>query len=167
MSRARVSWLKAKWAVRHMDLAEAAGWWCLVCRRIFASPDRPAHISFSMWSDESRNRFGGALDYSRSPYYSQFTDLRRIVCDDQLQQPGVLQGRSRRSLPAYRGPAWLYLGNQWDWVATSSAVTPLTPPIMAGNGDNKALDSTMAGTIGKTIVFKSSRASRSSIGRPL
>eukprot|EP00775_Hariotina_reticulata_P007265 gene7265-7478_t len=80
----------------------------LVIRRIFASPDRPAHISFSMWSDESRNRFGGALDYSRSPYYSHFTDLRRIVCDDHVQPPGNLpaqafDGEVRAAIPFNHG----------------------------------------------------------------
>ena len=67
-------------------------------RRIFVSPDRPMHVSFSMWNDNSRFHFGGELDYSKSPYYSYFRELRRIACVDPL--PANATERY--------GPTWLY-----------------------------------------------------------
>lgn len=69
-----------------------------ICRRIFVSPIKPMHIAISMWNDNSRFHFGGELDYSQSPFYSFFRDLRRIACDDPL---------SANNTQPY-GPAWLY-----------------------------------------------------------
>jgi len=117
-----------------------------------------------MWSDESSNHFGGTLDPSTSPYYSHFTDLRRIVCEEQLQQPAAaLRRRSRRAVGVTRGPpAWLYLGNQWNWVTPSR-----TPPTKGSSSEGQAMAPTMAGTNGVNIMVRDSRIRRSGAGRPL
>lgn len=69
-----------------------------ICRRNFYSPDRPMHLSFSLWTDTgSGHGFGGVLDHSASPVsVSSFKDVRRIVCEP---ANGAASDSS--------GPAWL------------------------------------------------------------
>jgi len=64
--------------------------------RSYRPPTEPQHVTFSAWADLDQTRaFGGKLEWSRSPFTSQFKDLRRVLCD----------------LPADSGPqapAWVY-----------------------------------------------------------
>ncbi|GBF92758.1 hypothetical protein Rsub_05127 [Raphidocelis subcapitata] len=63
--------------------------------RSYRPPVDPMHVTFSMWADQDQNRaFGGALDWSKSPFTSQFKELRRVLCD----APAATT----------RGPEWLY-----------------------------------------------------------
>lgn len=64
--------------------------------RSYRPPNEPSHVSFSMWADGDATRaFGGPLDWSRSPFYSSFRELRRVLCD---VESGAIE----------RGPDWLY-----------------------------------------------------------
>jgi hypothetical protein len=50
--------------------------------RRFTPPDEPQHVSLSMWADgDQRRAFGGPLEWGRSPFYSSFRELRRVLCD--------------------------------------------------------------------------------------
>jgi hypothetical protein len=63
--------------------------------RSYRPPADPSHITFSMWADQDQNRaFGGPLDWSKSPFTSQFKELRRVLCD--------------APVATARGPEWLY-----------------------------------------------------------
>lgn len=45
--------------------------------RTYRPPAYPQHITFSMWSDQDQDRaFGGKLEWDKSPFTSQFKDLR-------------------------------------------------------------------------------------------
>lgn len=92
-------------------------------KRDYRPPNAPQHVTFSMWADQDQTRaFGGKLQWERSPFTSQFKDLRRVLCET--------------SSPASRGPAWLYAnlvaGEREDPAGGSpAAVTPSTPPTAA------------------------------------
>jgi beta-glucanase (GH16 family) len=46
-------------------------------KRDYRPPTEPQHVTFSMWSDQDQGRaFGGKLDWAKSPFTSQFKDLR-------------------------------------------------------------------------------------------
>jgi hypothetical protein len=69
---------------------------------VFRSPDLPARITISMWTDTSRGKapkdmFGGVLNAKKGPYYSYFKQMRRVLCDEPL--PAGLEGLME--------PAWL------------------------------------------------------------
>jgi hypothetical protein len=47
--------------------------------RSFRPPNAPQHVTFSMWADQDQERaFGGKLAWDKSPFTSQFKDLRYV-----------------------------------------------------------------------------------------
>jgi hypothetical protein len=83
----------------------AAG--CCCCRRTFVSPDKPSHVTISLWTDDRWHlpphmRFGGPLNTTGGPYPSRFKNLRRVLCDAPLPAGAAAAGL------AVRGPSWLY-----------------------------------------------------------
>jgi hypothetical protein len=92
--------------------------------RSYRPPAQPSHVTFSMWADGDQKRaFGGRLDWSRSPFFTSFRELRRVLCD---VEPSSAPGGA---LP--RGPQWLYSGLQADggrlpWTIAAGAMAP--PP---------------------------------------
>lgn len=93
--------------------------------RSYRPPAQPSHVTLSMWADGDQKRaFGGRLDWSRSPFFTSFRELRRVLCD---VEPSSAPGGA---LP--RGPQWLYSGLQADggsrlpWTIAAGAMAP--PP---------------------------------------
>eukprot|EP00879_Flechtneria_rotunda_P025911 GHRR01027568.1.p1 GENE.GHRR01027568.1~~GHRR01027568.1.p1 ORF type:complete len:384 (+),score=143.66 GHRR01027568.1:742-1893(+) len=100
--------------IRTSDSMKVAGGTKQVAGQNYTSPNRPCQISFSISAAaQGKNPFGGQLAATEPPYYSQFTDLRRIFCTKDTAGSDDEPSNAPR-----KGPAWLYMGAEWDWTSS-------------------------------------------------
>ena len=49
-------------------------------KRNYRPPSEASHVTFSMWADQNQDRaFGGKLEWAKSPFMSQFKELRSVL----------------------------------------------------------------------------------------
>ena len=49
-------------------------------KRNYRPPSEASHVTFSMWADQNQDRaFGGKLEWAKSPFTSQFKELRWVA----------------------------------------------------------------------------------------